>query len=118
MTEESEAHGIFKEMVLAAKEGDTKLTLKEITPVRLLNSPFYAEIVKAYEQGASVEELRDLLGRGRAKRGMREGNIEEGEFEIGQISGRINTIETAEAVIMKMIQEFNEINQKLGNISF
>ena len=118
MTLESDAHGLFKEMVLAAKEGDTKLTLKEITPVRLLNTPFYKSVIEAYDNGASLDELRELLGRGRAKKGMREGNITDGEFEIGQISGRINSIESAENVIMQMVQEFNAVNSKLGNISF
>lgn len=118
MTLESDAHGLFKELVLAAKEGDTKLTLKEITPVRLLNTPFYKSVIEAYDNGASLDELRELLGRGRAKKGMREGNITDGEFEIGQISGRINSIESAENVIMQMVQEFNAVNSKLGNISF
>ncbi|MBM3448071.1 MAG: DUF561 domain-containing protein [Bacteroidetes bacterium] len=118
MTLESDAHGLFKEMVIAAKEGDTKLTLKEITPVRLLNTPFYKSVIEAYDNGASLDELRELLGRGRAKKGMREGNIADGEFEIGQISGRINSIESAENVIMQMVQEFNAVNSKLGNISF
>ncbi|MFN4884925.1 MAG: NAD(P)H-dependent flavin oxidoreductase [Bacteroidota bacterium] len=118
MTLESDAHGLFKEMVLAAKEGDTKLTLKEITPVRLLNTPFYKSVIEAYDNGATLDELRELLGRGRAKKGMREGNITDGEFEIGQISGRINSIESAENVIMQMVQEFNAVNSKLGNISF
>ncbi len=118
MTLESDAHGVFKELVLAAKEGDTKLTLKEITPVRLLNTPFYGSVVEAYDNGASLDELRELLGRGRAKKGMREGNVTDGEFEIGQISGRINAIESAENVIMQMVQEFNAVNSKLGNISF
>lgn len=118
MTLESDAHGVFKELVLAAKEGDTKLTLKEITPVRLLNTPFYTSVIEAYHNGASLDELRELLGRGRAKKGMREGNFTDGEFEIGQISGRINSIESAENVIMQMVQEFNAVNSKLGNISF
>ncbi|MFM2195143.1 MAG: hypothetical protein RL092_743 [Bacteroidota bacterium] len=118
MTLESDAHNLFKELVLAAKEGDTKLTLKEITPVRLLNTPFYHSVIEAYEGGASIENLRELLGRGRAKKGMREGDLKNGEFEIGQISGRINSIESAENVVMQMIQEFNAINSKLGNISF
>jgi len=118
MTQESDAHDLFKELVLASKEGDTKLTLKEITPVRLLNTPFYHSVMAAYEKGASLEELQELLGRGRAKKGMREGNLQEGEFEIGQISGRINEIESAQNVIDKMMKEFQAVNQKIGNISF
>lgn len=118
VTEESDAHELFKQLIIDAKEGDTKLTLKEITPVRLLNTPFFLSVVDAYESGASVDDLRELLGRGRAKKGMREGNLTDGEFEIGQISGRINSIESAENVIMQMVQEFNAVNSILGNISF
>ncbi|MFM7721402.1 MAG: NAD(P)H-dependent flavin oxidoreductase [Bacteroidota bacterium] len=117
VTEESDAHELFKQLIIDAKEGDTKLTLKEITPVRLLNTPFFLSVVDAYESGASVDDLRELLGRGRAKKGMREGNLTDGEFEIGQISGRINSIESAENVIMQMVQEFNAVNSILGNIS-
>lgn len=117
VTEESDAHQLFKQLIIEAKEGDTKLTLKEITPVRLLDTPFFRSVVEAYDSGASVDDLRELLGRGRAKKGMREGNLTDGEFEIGQISGRIHSIETAQSVISKMMHEFQSVNQKIGNIS-
>jgi enoyl-[acyl-carrier protein] reductase II len=118
MTHESAAHENFKNAILQAKEGDTKLTLHEITPVRLLNSPFYQEVMKAYETGASVEELKELLGRGRAKKGMSLGNLEEGELEIGQVSARIKGLISAEEVVLQTISEFYEAQKTTGNISF
>lgn len=118
MTHESAAHEHFKNAILQAKEGDTKLTLHEITPVRLLNSPFYKAVVKAYESGANVEELKELLGRGRAKKGMSLGNLEEGELEIGQVSARIKKIMSAQEVIEQTISEFYEARNTVGNISF
>ena len=84
-TKESSAHIKFKEAIITAKEGNTKLTLHEIAPVRLLHNPFYEAVVKAYDDGASVEELKLLLGRGRAKKGMFEGDLNEGELEVGQV---------------------------------
>lgn len=118
MTHESAAHENFKNAILNAKEGDTKLTLHEITPVRLLNSPFYMEVVRAYEDGANIEELKELLGRGRAKKGMSLGNMEEGELEIGQVSARIKGIVSAREVIDQTIQEFSDLQKSIGNISF
>ena len=118
MTLESAAHENFKSAILNAKEGDTKLTLHEITPVRLLNSPFYREVMNAYETGASVEELKELLGRGRAKKGMSMGNLEEGELEIGQVSARIKNILSAKDVVEQTIAEFYEAKKSVGNISF
>jgi len=118
MTHESAAHENFKNAILQAKEGDTKLTLHEITPVRLLNSPFYKAVVDAYESGASIDELKELLGRGRAKKGMSLGNLEEGELEIGQVSARIKEIVSAKEVIDQTISEFQEAQKNMGNISF
>jgi enoyl-[acyl-carrier protein] reductase II len=118
MTEESAAHENFKNAILQAKEGDTKLTLHEITPVRLLNSSFYKAVVNAYESGASIDDLKDLLGRGRAKKGMSLGDLEEGELEIGQVSARIKGIISAKEVIDQTISEFQETQNNLGNISF
>jgi enoyl-[acyl-carrier protein] reductase II len=117
-THESAAHENFKNAILQAKEGDTKLTLHEITPVRLLNSPFYKAVVDAYESGASIDELKELLGRGRAKKGMSLGNLEEGELEIGQVSARIKGIISAKEVIDQTISEFQEAQNNMGNISF
>jgi enoyl-[acyl-carrier protein] reductase II len=118
MTFESAAHENFKNAILQAKEGDTKLTLHEITPVRLLNSAFYHEVTKAYESGASLEQLKELLGRGRAKRGMSLGDLEEGELEIGQVSARIKSVISAKDVIDHTIAEFHEAQKSIGNISF
>jgi enoyl-[acyl-carrier protein] reductase II len=118
MTHESAAHENFKNAILQAKEGDTKLTLHEITPVRLLNSTFYKEVVDAYESGASIDELKELLGRGRAKKGMSLGNLAEGELEIGQVSARLKEIVSAKEVIAQTISEFQEAQKIIGNISF
>jgi len=118
MTHESAAHENFKNAILEAKEGDTKLTLHEITPVRLLNSPFYKSVVHAYETGASVDELKELLGRGRAKKGMSLGNLEEGELEIGQVSARLKGVISAREVIEQTIAEFHQAQNSIGNISF
>ena len=118
MTHESAAHENFKNAILQAKEGDTKLTLHEITPVRLLNSSFYQEVLKAYETGASVDELKELLGRGRAKKGMSLGNLEEGELEIGQVSARLKRVISAREVIEQTIDEFYVAQKSVGNISF
>jgi len=112
---ESSAHIGFKEQIILAKEGSTELTLKEITPVRLLKNPFFEAVDAAYAAGASVEELKILLGRGRAKKGMFEGDLESGELEIGQISARLDRIETAAEIISQMITEYRKI---LGNNPF
>lgn len=106
---ESSAHANFKEQILQAIEGSTELTLKELTPVRLLKNPFYQSVIQAYERGASKEELVELLGRGRAKKGMFEGDIVEGELEIGQISARIKQLESAGDIVRDMMQEFHQI---------
>ncbi|GDX49230.1 2-nitropropane dioxygenase [Bacteroidota bacterium] len=112
---ESSAHIGFKEQIILAKEGSTELTLKEITPVRLLKNPFFEAVDAAYAAGASVEELKILLGRGRAKKGMFEGDLESGELEIGQISARLDRIETAAEIVSQMISEYRKI---LGNNPF
>lgn len=117
MTHESAAHENFKNAILQAKEGDTKLTLHEITPVRLMNSPFYRAVVDAYEKGATVEELKELLGRGRAKKGMSLGNLEEGELEIGQVSARLKEIVSAQQVIEQTVLEFHQAQKIVSNIS-
>ena len=94
-TQESSAHEVFKSAVLAAQEGDTTLTLKELTPVRLLHNAFFREVQDAYARGATPEELAELLGRGRAKKGMFEGDLEAGELEIGQVAGRVADLPSA-----------------------
>lgn len=116
---EASSHQNFKQKILDAKEGDTSLTLKELTPVRLLKNKFYLEVQKAYENGASKEELRDLLGRGRAKKGMFDGNLDEGELEIGQVSSLINRIRPAAEIVKEIVDEYETTRiQALNNESF
>jgi enoyl-[acyl-carrier protein] reductase II len=103
---EASSHIHFKEAVLAAQEGDTMLSMKKTVPVRLLKNNFYAAIKQAELNGATAEELNALLGRGRAKKGMFEGDMEEGELEIGQVSALINTIQSAAAIVQEIWQEF------------
>lgn len=110
-TPESSAHQNFKQVVVEAKEGDTLLTLKELTPVRLVKNEFFHQIEKAYENCATMEELKTLLGRGRAKKGMFEGDLTEGELEIGQISGLIHEIKPAAAVVKEIIAEYRSAIQ-------
>ncbi|TDI81404.1 MAG: nitronate monooxygenase [Bacteroidetes bacterium] len=105
-SEESSAHRSFKDVVVNAKEGDTRLTLKELAPVRMIRNKFYEDIAELYKTGPSVEQLQELLGRTRAKRGMFEGDLEEGELEIGQISGLIHEIKPAAIIIEEMMAEF------------
>lgn len=104
-TPEASAHEAFKREVLQAGEGDTQLTLKELAPVRLLKNPFYAEVSAAYARGAQPEELSALLGRGRAKKGMREGDLVEGELEIGQVSARISELKPAADVVRETVAD-------------
>ena len=105
-SEESSAHRAFKEVVVAAKEGDTTLTLKELAPVRLIKNKFYQDLAALYQTNPTVEELKELLGRARAKRGMFEGDLEEGELEIGQIAGLIHDIKPAAAIMAQMLAQF------------
>lgn len=110
---ESSAHLAFKEKVISTNEGDTQLTLKEITPVRLIKNDFYAQLAAAYERGANKEELLQILGRGRAKKGMFEGNLIEGELEIGQAAAHIDTILPAAQIVSLMMSEFNAGRDRL-----
>ena len=110
-SKEASSHPNFKEEVVRAAEGSTVLTLKEITPVRMLKNSFFQKIASLYEKGTDVEELKLILGKGRAKKGMFEGDLEEGELEIGQISGLINDILPAAQIVKNFI---NEYNQALG----
>jgi len=115
-TPESSAHLAFKERILKAEEGDTKLTLKEITPVRLLNNPFYQEIQAIYERNGTPEELAAHLGRGRAKKGMFEGDLVAGELEVGQVSAMIRSVKPAGEVVQEFITEFNQIAEQLTHM--
>ena len=114
---ESSAHINFKKAILNAKEGDTELTLKELTPVRLMKNEFHSSIKKAYSKNASIKELSQLLGRGRAKKGMFEGDLKNGELEIGQIAGIMDELLSAEQIIIDLVKEFNDAQSELSKIS-
>lgn len=103
---ESSAHQNFKDKVVEVTEGYTQLSLKQLTPVRLIKNKFWMDTVKAETAGASTEELSELLGRGRAKKGMFEGDLEEGELEIGQVSGTIDQIMPAADILKEIWEEF------------
>ena len=105
---ESSAHENFKQYIIASEEGDTMLTLKELTPVRLLKNEFYTQLQSAYQDGADKEKLTEILGRGRAKKGMFEGDLIEGELEIGQIAGLIEKIMPAGEIVQEMMTEFHQ----------
>lgn len=117
-TPESSAHQAFKDKIIHANEGDTLLTLKELTPVRLLKNPFFDAVMEAYKRDASPEELAGLLGRGRAKKGMFEGNLEEGELEIGQVSATIKSIQPAADIIHEFISEYNLLRKEFSHERF
>jgi enoyl-[acyl-carrier protein] reductase II len=110
---ESSAHAAFKQKVVETSEGETILTLKELTPVRLIKNPFYKSIAEACERDAGLDELKALLGRGRAKKGMFEGDLEEGELEIGQVSSHIKSIHTAAEIVDEIFNEFKQTLEKL-----
>lgn len=112
-TEESSAHENFKNTVIQTKEGETHLTLKEITPVRLIKNTFYNRVQQAYQNGASIEDLQNLLGKSRAKQGMFLGDLEEGELEIGQVSAIINDLKPAAQIIENIISEYNEVKKSV-----
>lgn len=117
-TVESSAHENFKRRVCESGEGDTVLTLKEVTPVRLLKNEFYAQLSQAYAQCATPDELRAVLGRGRSKKGILEGDLTEGELEIGQVSARIRNVETAAWVVEHMMEEFTRVSGRLTQPGF
>lgn len=107
-SEESSAHQAFKQLVVDAKEGDTQLTLKELAPVRLIKNKFYEDIQALYKTSPTIEQLKELLGRARAKRGMFEGDMIEGELEIGQIAGLIHDIKPVSQIVKDLMNEFEE----------
>lgn len=115
-THESSGHENFKKKVVEAGEGDTVLTLKQLTPVRLLKNDFFRQVQQAELNGASKEDLERLLGRGRAKKGMFEGNLEEGELEIGQVSSMISDIKPAAEVLWDIYREFRQTLDSLCQI--
>ena len=114
---ESSAHIAFKKAVLLAKEGDTRLTLKELAPVRLLKNKFYHDIESLYQTSPSEKDLKSLLGKARAKRGMFEGDLEEGELEIGQISGLIEAIAPVSEIVNSILSEFKACKVRLSEIN-
>ena len=117
-SKESSAHNNFKSTIIKSQEGDTKLTLKNITPVRLIKNEFYLQIEEAYSQGASTEDLKKILGRGRAKKGMFQGDLIEGELEIGQISGLINSIKPAADIVSEIITEYHKSLEELSKAKY
>lgn len=107
-TEEASSHDNFKNKVISLNEGDTQLTLKELAPVRLIKNNFFYDLERLYETGRDVEALKETLGRARAKRGMFEGDLDQGELEIGQVSALIDEILPVEKVFQKLLKEFRE----------
>lgn len=115
-TKESSAHINFKNEVLKIGNGETMLTLKELAPVRLIKNKFFDEIQQANNNGVSKEELIELLGKARAKKGMFEGDLDNGELEIGQVSSLINDIPSAKEVIESIVKEYNLELENLSKI--
>lgn len=107
-SEEASSHINFKNAVINSVEGDTVLTLKELAPVRLMKNHFYEEILQAYQNHSTIEDIKDLLGKRRAKKGMFEGNLTEGELEIGQVSALIKKIKPAAQIVKEIWEQFNE----------
>ena len=116
-SKESSAHDAFKKAVLLAKEGDTQLTLKELAPVRLLKNKFYQDLQAVYKTSPTPEDLKHILGRARAKRGMFEGDLEEGELEIGQISGLIDEIASVSEIVDSILTEFKACQARISTIN-
>ncbi|HSG67450.1 MAG TPA: nitronate monooxygenase [Bacteroidales bacterium] len=117
-SEESSAHELFKKSVLEAKDGDTSLVMKKLIPVRLIKNEFYARVKALEDIGASREQLMELLGRGRAKLGMFEGDLNEGELEIGQIAGLIHDIKPAAEIVHEIVREFEDARSEIAGLSF
>lgn len=112
-TVESSAHDKFKNTIVEVKDGDTHLTLKELAPVRLVKNKFYNEVQELYQKNPTIEDIKDLLGRARAKRGMFEGDLEEGELEIGQVAGLIHNIKSAKDVLNDIVKEFTSVKSEM-----
>ena len=117
-SQECSAHTNFKDAVVEAKEGDTMMSLRKLTAVRLLKNNFYQKVLEAENRGDSIEELRELLGRGRSKKGMFEGDLKEGELEIGQVSSMINEIKPVKAIIDEIISDFQIQKERISKIEF
>jgi len=117
-SKESSAHIDFKNTVVDTNEGDTQLTLKELAPVRLIKNKFYNEVEALYKTSPTVEELKELLGRARSKKGMFEGDLEDGELEIGQIAGLIHDIKSTQDIVDDFISEFKTAQQEVNKFNF
>ncbi len=117
-SEESSAHSDFKQMILSAKEGDTMLSLKQLVPVRLLKNDFFKQVQQAEIQGQSKEQQAELLGRGRAKKGMFEGDLAEGELEAGQIASLIDDIKPTQHIINDIILEYRVAREQLSHVKY
>lgn len=117
-SEESSAHPNFKEAVVKAGDGDTRLILKKVVPVRVIRNAFYEKIREAEERGAGPDELKDILGRARAKKGMFEGDMTEGELEIGQVSAAIHAIKPAAEIVGEIMEEFEKTLSGLAAVKF
>ncbi|PWA07106.1 NAD(P)H-dependent flavin oxidoreductase [Flavobacterium laiguense] len=115
---ESSSHENFKQTIVGVKEGDTQLTLKELAPVRLIKNKFYQDVQELYEKCPTKEELAALLGRARAKRGMFEGDLIEGELEIGQIAGLIKKIVPAKEIVIEMLADFDQAKKEVVLFDF
>lgn len=118
LTEESSASDEFKKMCIGLKEGDTVLSLKKVSPTRLVKNEFFQKVQELEDKGASADELRELLGRGRAKKGIFEGDLVEGELEIGQVSALIDDLPSAEKVVADIIAEYNKLIKEMSTKSF
>ena len=118
VSEESSAHAAFKEKIISSSDGDTFLMLKKLVPVRLLKNKFFEKIEAVEQNGGNADELRELLGRGRARKGMFEGDMEEGELEVGQVSALIHEIRPAGEIVDEIMYEFLETQKTLAGLSF
>lgn len=117
LTEESSAHFSFKDRCLRLNEGDTKLTLKQLAPVRLVKNDFFKKVEEAEGRGATSEELRELLGKGRAKKGIFEGELQEGELEIGQVASSVHQLLTVGEVMKELIEDYNAALDRVNSLS-
>ena len=115
---ESSAHQNFKDTILKVKDGDTYVTLKELAPVRLIKNKFFNDVMELYSKCPTTEELKELLGRARAKKGMFEGDLDEGELEIGQVAGLIHSIKPVQEIFDEIITEFQQEKEKMKNLEF
>ncbi len=114
---ESSAHQIFKDEVFKTNEGDTLLALKKLAPVRLIKNDFFERVKALEDKGATVEALKDLLGKGRAKKGIFEGDLQEGELEIGQIASKLNKIETVKEIMEDVITSYNQALERINRFT-